>query len=150
MTTALVQSAFKSTKWSFLCFLLVTMLCVHDKVFLNAFLGKGWKLSHSMSGAGLTCLTVCLHQGDGKMQHSSTYTEMGKGPFRTLNFDWLEELIWDTQTGLKGVSWSYRGGGREFLQPSIGAPLWWLKETVHFGYLGLGKVKGLCEPLINL
>ena len=38
-------------------------------------------LSHSMSGIGLKCLTVCLTLGAGKMQNSSACTEMGQGPF---------------------------------------------------------------------
>ena len=74
---------------------------------------------------------------------------MGQGPFWTPSFVrleglklWRSKLVWKECRGPMG-----EGVGWYFLQPPKGAPLWWLKETVHLGFLAFGKVRGLGKPL---
>ena len=103
-----------------------------------------------MSGASLKCLALCLNLGIGKMQHPSVCTEMGQGPFWTLNFDWHEELkfgrsklVWKECRGPMGI------GVESFLQPTIGACPLMVEGNSAFQFPDTWKSQGSMGALDN-
>ena len=100
---------------------------------MYAFFGKGQKWSHSLSGAGLKCLTLCLHLGAGKCSISLHVLKWAKHLFG------LSTLIDLKSWNLGDLNWSDRSvevlweWGREF-------PLATNKCT-HFGGLKISAFR---------
>ena len=103
--------AFSSCSGAFKCFL---EMC--------ALWGEGYKLSYYVRYRPevLDCMPS---SGGWKMQHSSACTEMGKGPFWTLNFDLKSSNLGDPNWSERSV-WVLWGGVGSFLYLPIDAPLW--------------------------